>query len=273
MNEADQAGWNGRKRFLRLVDGRRLAYIDSGTPGPAVLLLHGYTDSSRSWSLIEPHLPGYRLIMADLAGHGLSDAAPAPSLEAFCEDVIALADALGLGRVALAGHSMGAMTALRLAAMAAGRVTAVASLSGSLRPALSAHAALVGEIRALRDPIDPRSAFLEDWHRCARPVEPDFAWRIAQEAAAMPAAVWRALFAMLDTVDLSQAIGDVRAPFLLLAGEADALFGAEHRAALRHALPQAEAHLLPGHSHNPHWESPAGVAGILLPFLARSAAG
>ena len=89
----------------------------------------------------------------------------------------------------------------------------------------------------------------------------------------MPAAVWQALFAMLDTVDLSQAAGDVRAPLLLLAGEEDALFGAEHRAALRHAFPQAEAHLLPGHSHNPHWESPAGVAGILLTFLARNAAG
>ena len=273
MSETGQAGWSGRKRFLRLSAGRRLAYIDNEAPGPAILLLHGYTDSSRSWSLIEPHLPGCRLIMPDLPGHGLSDAAPAPSLEGFCEDTIQLADALGLGCFALVGHSMGAITALQLAVSAAGRVRAVASLSGSLRPALSTQAALAGEIRALRDPIGPRSAFLDDWHRCAQPVEPNFAWQIAQEAAAIPAAVWQALFAMLDTVDLSQTPEGMRAPLLLLAGEDDVLFDKTHRTALRHAFPRAEVHLLAGHSHNPHWESPADVAGIVLPFLMRNGIG
>ena len=273
MSEAVQAGWNGNKRFLRLPDGRRLAYIDSGAAGPAVLLLHGYTDSSRSWSLIAPHLDSCRLIVPDLSGHGLSDASTVPSLEGFCEDLILLADALGLGRFGVAGHSMGAMTALKLAALTGERVTAVASLSGSLRPSLSAHADLARDIRALRDPVDPESAFLADWHQCSHPVEPAFARAIAVEAAGMPAAVWQALFAMLDETDLTETAASVHAPVLLVAGDEDALFDAGHRAAMRQAFPQAEMHLLAGHSHNPHWETPALVAGILLPFLMRHAAG
>jgi pimeloyl-ACP methyl ester carboxylesterase len=266
----DQAGWNRRKRVLAMGDGRQLAYIESGG-GTPLFLLHGYTDSSRSWSLIEPYLAGFRLVMPDLPGHGLSTAMPTLSVEVFADDIVQLADALGIGRFAVAGHSMGAITALTLAARHGGRVTALASICGSLQPGLLARTTLGAEIRALADPIDPESRFLRDWHHCALPVDADFIRWIAREAAAMPAAAWQALYAMLESTDLRRAASDIHAPVLLLAGDEDALFDAPHRAALRAAFSQAETEILAGHSHNPHWEAPARVADALLSFLKKSA--
>ncbi|WP_313664834.1 alpha/beta hydrolase [Shinella sp.] len=269
MSDVDQAGWNGRKRALPLRDGRSLAFIDAGAGDVPLFLLHGYTDSSRSWSLIEPHLAReYRLVMPDLPGHGLSAATPLPRLEAFADDVAELADALGIARFAVVGHSMGAMTALVLAARHPARVTALASICGSVTPGLVAQTTLGAEIAALSDPIDPQSAFLQAWHACARPVDAAFLRWVAREAAAMPAPRWQALYAMLEAADLSRISEAVRAPLLLLAGEEDALFGEPHRAALRHAFPYAMVENLAGHSHNPHWESPALVAAALAGFLA-----
>ncbi|MBO9630936.1 MAG: alpha/beta hydrolase [Shinella sp.] len=235
-----------------------------------LFLLHGYTDSSRSWSLIEPYLAGHRLVMPDLPGHGLSTALPRATLEAFADDIIRLVDALGVERFAVIGHSMGAMTALVLAARYGARVTAFASLCGSLQPGLLAATTLGAEIRALVDPIDPQSPFLREWHQCAQPVDADFMAWIAQEAAAIPAAVWQALYAMIETADLRQAAERVDAPVLLLAGDEDALFDEPHRAALRAAFPKAATEILAGHSHNPHWEAPARVADALLAFLKKS---
>lgn len=266
----DQAGWSGRKRFLTTSGGRRLAYIDNGEGGMPLFLLHGYTDSSRSWSLIEPYLAGHRLVMPDLPGHGLSTAMSKPTIEEFADDIIRLADALGIQRFAVAGHSMGAVTALVLAARHGARVTTLASLCGSLQPGLLARTTLGAEIRALADPIDPQSRFLREWHHCALPVDADFVSWIAQEAAGMPAAVWQALYAMIETTDLRQAAKQVGMPVLLLAGDEDALFDEPHRAALQAAFPRAATEILAGHSHNPHWEAPARVADALLAFLKKS---
>lgn len=266
MHTADQPGWNGRKRVFTTEDGRRLAYVESGE-GQPLFLLHGYTDSSRSWSLIAPHLAGFRLLMPDLPGHGLSTAMPRPSVEAFADDIVRLADALGIAQFAVTGHSMGAITAFALAARYGRRVTAVASICGSLQPGLLAGTTLGADIRALADPIDPESRFLREWHHCARPVDAAFIHWIAAEAAAMPAIVWQALFDMLVATDLRRAAGGIDMPVLLLSGDEDSLFDTPHRAVLRRAFPQAAMEMLAGHGHNPHWEAPVPVATILLGFL------
>lgn len=259
----DQVGWNSRKQVVMTADGRRLAYIEGGVGHKPLFLLHGYTDSSRSWSLIEPHLAEFRLVMPDLPGHGFSTAMPNATVEAFADDIVRLADALSIEQFAIVGHSMGALTALALAARHGRHVTALASICGSLQPGLLAHTALGTKIRALVDPIDPESRFLREWHHCVLPVDKDFIHWIAQEAATIPSVVWQALYVMLEAIDLRGTSGDIHAPILLLAGDKDALFDAPHRKTLRAAFPAAATKILAGHSHNPHWESPAQVAHIL----------
>jgi hypothetical protein len=56
----NQEGWVGCKRHIKLPNGVRLAYVETGnSDGSPVVLLHGYTDSSRLWTIVAPWLADY----------------------------------------------------------------------------------------------------------------------------------------------------------------------------------------------------------------------
>ncbi|HSK53702.1 MAG TPA: alpha/beta fold hydrolase, partial [Jiangellales bacterium] len=62
---------------VSLPTGAEIAYVDQGDPDdPALVLLHGLSDSSWSFAGIVPRLTGVRSVAVDLRGHG-SSAAPA----------------------------------------------------------------------------------------------------------------------------------------------------------------------------------------------------
>ncbi|MGI8847023.1 MAG: alpha/beta fold hydrolase [Candidatus Dormibacteria bacterium] len=85
---------------------------------PALLALHGLASNARWWDLVGERLaPRYRVIAADLRGHGLSDRpATGYDTETVAADVRALCDRLDIGEFVVAGHSWGAAVALTLAA-------------------------------------------------------------------------------------------------------------------------------------------------------------
>lgn len=124
--------------------------------GPALVLLHGLT-ATRRYVLMGSRLlerAGYRVISYDARGHGSSTPAPAPAEYAYehlVGDLEAVLDALGVQRAILAGASMGAHTALRLALRAPERVLALCLIT----PAYDPEAAL-----------DPRA--LGAWDALAR---------------------------------------------------------------------------------------------------------
>ena len=113
-------------------DGHLPVAIAGG--GPSVVLLHGWTLDHRMW---QPQIAAlgdhFRLIMPDRRGFGGSTAPPDLSREA--EDVIRIADALGLDRFALAGLSQGAAVSLDIAIRYPDRLDAVA-LAGTPLPGL-----------------------------------------------------------------------------------------------------------------------------------------
>jgi pimeloyl-ACP methyl ester carboxylesterase len=108
------------------MDGVRL---NVETTGPhdapvTVLLVHGWTCSTRSWHNQVEALPGIlgkdavRIVTYDHRGHGRSDAAPAGSMriEQLADDLVTVLDTVvGDGPVVYAGHSMGGMTLMALA--------------------------------------------------------------------------------------------------------------------------------------------------------------
>src|SRR5947209_6168843 len=104
-----------------------LPYDEAGT-GPVLVLLHAGVADRRMWSehLAPLAAAGYRVIAPDLPGFG--DAPEAPPLGPW-NDVLALLDGLGIEDAALAGDSLGAAVALRVAVVAPRRVRALALLS------------------------------------------------------------------------------------------------------------------------------------------------
>ena len=127
---------------LRLRDGRRLSYSETGSPlGIPVIYCHGAigTPIERSVDLeVMAQTLGVRYLAISRPGFGRSDPAPGRSVLDFAGDVSELADALGLERFAVAGVSAGGPYALALGHALAERVVRVAVCS-SLSPFCAPH--------------------------------------------------------------------------------------------------------------------------------------
>jgi 3-oxoadipate enol-lactonase len=91
-------------------------HYDSTGSGPAVLLIHGLGSSGRDWEYQLPALTGYRVIMPDLRGHGLS-AKPKGryTIAGFAADMAGLMRELGTGPAHIVGLSLGGAIAFQLA--------------------------------------------------------------------------------------------------------------------------------------------------------------
>jgi pimeloyl-ACP methyl ester carboxylesterase len=119
--------------------GLTLAGEDSGQ-GPPIILLHGLTATRRYVVMGSRMLErgGHRVISYDARGHGDSSAAPdrAYGYEHLAGDLLAVLDDRGIERALLAGGSMGAHTAMRVALEHPDRVAALALITPSFDPAL-----------------------------------------------------------------------------------------------------------------------------------------
>lgn len=268
----DQTGWAARKRMVTLSNGVRLAYVELGDRnGPALLLLHGYTDSSRVWTILAPYLGRYRLLIPDQRGHGAS-AAPrcCYAMSDFTEDARLFLEAMGVDRAGVVGHSMGSLVAQTLAAEHPERVNRIVLAGSTALAPVTRGNWMWTQIMALREPIAANAEFLRLWGPASSPtpVDPALVLHYEPEIAATPPHVWRAVLRNLVEVPAGRLAADVRAPVLILSGGRDELFPAEHHAALVAAYPGAEAHVFPALGHNLILERPAEVGPVLARFLA-----
>jgi pimeloyl-ACP methyl ester carboxylesterase len=99
-------------RRIALSTGVTLNVAFAGEPdAPAVILLHGFPESHRTWREIAPHLADrFRLVMPDQRGFAGSDRpldVESYQTDTLVDDIFALAEALALERFALVGHDWG----------------------------------------------------------------------------------------------------------------------------------------------------------------------
>ena len=269
--KVDQARWNSLKKEVRLPNGIKLAYVELGDPnGKPVLLLHGYTDSSRSWSMTSPYLSGYRLIIPDQRGHGNADApACCYSLSVFADDAVLLLDRLKIDRAAVVGHSLGSMIAMTLASERPDRVSSIVLVGSTVLAPVKRGGWLYENATRVGAQLDATSQFARDWHPANQPtrVDPDFAEAVNAELYRIEGHVWRSVMRELTDLPAGRHSPDIKAPVLILSGGKDPLFPPEHHAALVKAFPGARAHVFPELGHNPNWEAPDAVAREINSFL------
>ncbi|MEU7872442.1 alpha/beta hydrolase [Dactylosporangium sp. NPDC049140] len=117
---------------VELEDGRLLHAYDSGGDGPVVYWHHGTPNIG------EPPAPlfeaadrlGLRWLSHNRPGYGASTADPGRTVGSVAADVAAVAEAAGVRRMAVMGHSSGAAHALACAALLPERVVAAVGISG-----------------------------------------------------------------------------------------------------------------------------------------------
>lgn len=264
-----QAGWADAKKTARLPNGIALAYVEMGnTDGKPTLLIHGYTDNSRSWSLLAPYLKDRRLLAIDLRGHGKSDAPQCCYGYAdFASDAALFLEAMGIAKADVIGHSLGSLTAQLLAAQHPEKVDHLVLISSTTGIGGGPGSWLWDNIMPLTPPIDPNGQFMKDWYANPNPVDEDFIARERAESAAVPIHVWKGVLWGTVIDDLTLIAPLVKAPVLVLWGEKDAFFDLSHQEKLEKAYPDAEFEIFKDGGHNMFWEFPDKAAKVINAFL------
>jgi len=97
---------------------------------PAVILLHGFPESHRTWREVAPRLEDrFRLIMPDQRGFAGSDRPEDVAdyaTDKLIDDIFALAEALGVESFALVGHDWGGAISWPAAMRGDSRLTSLA---------------------------------------------------------------------------------------------------------------------------------------------------
>jgi pimeloyl-ACP methyl ester carboxylesterase len=266
------------------IDGRRVRYVDYGD-GPPLLLLHGLGCAWQWWLECLPTLAvHHRVIAIDLPGFGHSDPLPAPGeMSVHAEVMHALADALELDTVFVAGHSMGGLVTLAMAEARPDRVRRVILANGAGVPMGGARlSAVIGVIKASHALLGregvrralarrPRARRLLGRAVTSNPdaLSPELA-SIVVPLMAAPGFI-DAVIAAGAAVRTTQpeAVG---CPVLLLWGDRDPIIPLSTAHEMERRLPDPRLVVLHGAGHTPMVETPAKFTEKLLAFTTEAPA-
>lgn len=268
---------------ISTVDGQALHYLEAGSSGPPLILLHGASGGGANWyRLIGPLSRQWRVLAPDLPGFGFSDPIqPAYPLGRQVAAIIARwLTGLGIDRVDVVGTSFGGLVALRLPEFfAVGRVIGVDAVGLSrglpllLRLAtLPLLANLVARPSRRGTRILLRRVFT---HRLLPPGDEqaltEYLYWSARRADARRMARAFVQFAgprgqrdVLDADQLAQLAGRL----LFVWGEEDGFLpvaDAQRVCALAGCRP---VHIIPGAGHSPNWESPELLLNAITDYLS-----
>jgi pimeloyl-ACP methyl ester carboxylesterase len=231
----------------------RLSYLQWGSEGPDVLLLHGVTSNAQTWWRVGPRLVqlGFRVVAFDMPGHGHSGETADHRVESVAQLIAEAAAGLGMERMLLIGHSWGGAVALAMAARAAERVTRLVLID----PALNLTAE-VGKTRVPTftkgigssiDVLAPAYAQANpDWH------EQDVHWK-AEAMQQCRAEAVIGFFTKSGDWDLTPKLAEVKVPLLLLVADPLATIidaGTRGRAEPHLGRESARMVIVPKTSHN-----------------------
>jgi pimeloyl-ACP methyl ester carboxylesterase len=258
-------------KSVKLANGVSLPYVEQGDPaGIPVVLLHGVTDSWRSFEPVLPYLPSsLHAFTLTQRGHGDADRpTDGYRYEDLAADVAAFLDAVGLAQAVIVGTSMGSSVAQRFAIdypdRTLGNVLMAAFAGYSHNSAVVEFAAVVA---TLTDPIDPSFAREFQESTLARPIPPEWLDTFVQESLKVPARVWRAVFAASLADQTAKDFDRIDSPTLIMWGDQDAFVPKSDQDALLAAIPGSRLLVYPGGGHAIHWEDPALVAADLVAFV------
>jgi pimeloyl-ACP methyl ester carboxylesterase len=257
------------------VDQKRIGYATDGSGAPLVLL-HGLGFDHRSWGLVAGYLAGhFQLLIPDLPGIGHSKQASWDGTpEALYRMVAGFLTATHAVPAFLAGSGLGGALALVLAARYPDRVRGIIAVGATgFEPwpqTSQAGQAKLARSFGLLDlalqlaPKRHAQQLLNDMFASNQP--PDAMVSAIAETLADPISR-RTLVQALTQLDqwptALRHTGGIRVPVLLIWGENDRIYGLPQAERLRHAIPGARLHSLPGAGHALALERPAELAAVM----------
>jgi pimeloyl-ACP methyl ester carboxylesterase len=273
------------KCTIQLSTGITMAYVETGPEsGIPIILIHGYTDSIRSWSFAMAVLhkddPSLRILAIELRGHGATSMPPAATcatspekcfrIADFANDVVAFMNAKNIKRAHLVGHSLGSFTVQEIALT---------------HPEMVDHAVLVGTsakvnpdmVGFVNETLGKWSAPLEakgkkypvDFYNLTPlDVDPNVSewmaniWNadpaadsatlvpLTQETSRVRLGNWIGVVRANQTLDNTERLKQLTVPTLVIWGSQDSIFTSDHQNVLKQALEGASR----AHGTNIYWK-------------------
>lgn len=258
------------------VNGTRL-HCEIRGDGEPVVFLNGVLMTTRSWVLQTAFLRRrYRCVLHDFRGQLLSAKPTEPwTLEDHADDLLALLDHLGIARCHLVGTSYGGEVGMIFAADHPRRVqslTVIASAS-EVDPELDQAVAGWAEMALTRPRELYRSTLPYNYSRRFIDSSPDILLQGDQRLAAHPPEFFTAFARLVDAfrqLDLSDRLGRIRCPTLVLVGTEDRLKPVECSRRIAAAIANAEFLAVPDAGHAVVIEKPWEVNTAILGFLQKN---
>jgi pimeloyl-ACP methyl ester carboxylesterase len=263
-------------------DGVRLAVERLGS-GPPFLMVHGFTGAKED---LLDHAPRFgehaEVVLFDHRGHGASEKpgeVAAYSLNRLAADTLAVADALGLERFTLLGHSMGGMVARRLVLAHPDRVSALVLLDTSSGPpddidpdlaAAAAELALTEGMTVLRQILDEAQVLGSEADERVRRERPGYIEFAARKWADVAPTAYAALAREITRQpDQREAMRTISCPTLVVVGEQDASF-VRPASVMHEVIPDSRLVVVPDAGHSPQFENPDAYFDAVGSFVRRT---
>ncbi|WP_213993706.1 alpha/beta hydrolase [Sodalis sp. dw_96] len=252
------------------LNGIQLNLVERGNGSPAIIFLHYWGGSSRTWRKVIAALPdSYHTIAPDLRGWGES-AAPADNgfaLIDFVNDILAMITALDVRKYVLVGHSMGGKIAQLLASQRPRGLAGLVLIAPAPPvPMLLTQEALLAMENAYASPESVNMAI--DHMLSAKPLSSGQRQQIVEDSLRGAPGAKIAWPRYASQEDISAEAAGIVSPTVIIAGELDWVeTAAVLKTALLPLIPHALLHVLPGTGHLSPLESPAEIAGIIREFI------
>ena len=256
--------------------GDRLHYSLSGDGSP-LTLIHGVGADLEAWDGVVSSLSSrYKILRADLRGHGQSAKSPGPySLEMFSDDLLVLLDHVGIDKTHLVGFSLGGLIAQYVAVNSPQRLSTlsiISSVAGRMEDEkirVAERACMLEKEGALNHLANAVDRWFTDEFRRDHPEVME--WRRQKSLQNDPAS-YAAAYQVLAQSDLANQLHCISAPTLAITGECD--IGSTPRMCelMATSVQNGRAIILPRLKHSVLLEAPARIASEIDDFICANEA-
>ena len=231
-------------------------YYEEYGVGKPLLLLHGFGGCSQNWHpFIDKLSEHFRLIVADLRGHGYSTNPENKfTHREAANDMFLLLEKLGINQFSAMGMSTGAMTLLHMATSQPSRIDSMVLISTTSHFPNQARAIMQ---RASFDTMPPEVR--EMYRECAKRGDEQIRQLISQ---------FNALHKNNDDMNFdAQSLSTITARTLIVHGDRDHFFPVEIPVSIYRSIPNAALWIIPGGDHVPIYEAKVPFTSTALQFL------
>jgi 3-oxoadipate enol-lactonase len=257
---------------LRSDDAEIFYEIRGG--GPPVVLLHPFPSHHEFWHPVALALESrYGLILPDLRGHGESEVGEGPALmRKHASDIARILDAVGVGKAAFVGCSIGGYILFEFWRRFRERVTSLVLCD--TRPQADTAEARANRLKSAATVVEQGTEpFIETMipnlmGRTTLTTRPDLVEGARSMMRKMSAEnISLVLRGMAERPDSVADLKTINVPALLVIGDEDVLSPVADGELMRQNIPGSQLKVVPKGGHYSPWEQPEAVGPVLRQFL------